>query len=251
LGHGESSERQSFEEHLTHCAVCRLEADRAADQLSTLSLLFAFDGQRGLEYALTDNYDLVILDWTLPSLSGPEILQQLRQHTTVPVLMLTGRDDEKDIVHAFQLGADDYVRKPFSPKAFVARVNALLRRQTANYPQQVPIPAGQRELETQQEQTVLKFANLIIDRSMCRVELNQTVIPLSDKECDLLWLLAMSPERVFDRTELLDRVWGRDFFGNPRVIDVTISNLRKKIHFKGNKILHTVRNVGYKFQINR
>ncbi|MEM6428746.1 MAG: response regulator transcription factor [Deinococcota bacterium] len=227
-----------------------IETVRATFAAEPFKVVFAFDGQRGLEYALKDNYDLVILDWTLPSLSGPEILQQLRQHTTVPVLMLTARDDEKDIVHAFQLGADDYVRKPFSPRAFVARVNALLRRQTTNYPQQVLVPAGQRESETQQDQTVLKFANLIIDRSMRRVEFNQTIIPLSDKECDLLWLLAISPERVFDRTELLDRVWGRDFFGNPRVVDVTISNLRKKIHFKGNKILHTVRNVGYKFHIN-
>ena len=170
-----------------------IETVRATFAAEPFKIVFAFDGQRCLEYALTDNYDLVILDWTLPSLSGPEILQQLRQHTTVPVLMLPGRDAEKDIVHAFQLGADDYVRKPFSPKAFVARVNALLRRQTANYPQQVPIPAGQRELETQQEQTVLKFANLIIDRSMCRVELSQTVKTLSVKESALLSILAMSP----------------------------------------------------------
>jgi DNA-binding response OmpR family regulator len=194
--------------------------------------VIARDGIRGLEMASGKDVALVILDLMIPGISGHEICTRLRQESTVPIMMLTARASEDDRITGLELGADDYVTKPFHPREVVARVQALLRRTP---PQQSapPPPIVVRELEVN-----------CWGRS---VSLRGQPVAVTPTEFRLLEVLARSPGRVFTREELLARAFGPDFDGMDRTVDVHITNLRRKIETNGGQhYIVTVHGVGYR-----
>lgn len=194
----------------------------------------AQDGLAGLHAALGRPPTLIVLDWMLPHLDGLGFLERLRKSQRTPVIMLTARTEESDRVVGLELGADDYISKPFSPRELVARVRAVLRRTMA---------------PTESREEVLVHEELQIDPRHRTVERRGRRADLTALEFDLLHVLASAPGRVYGRDELLDRIWGRDFMGVDRVVDVHISNLRQKLAKIGaEKLLITVRGIGYKFE---
>lgn len=196
----------------------------------------AYDGPSALAMSRNLHLDLVILDVMLPGLDGIEVCRRLHQETDVYVLMLTARTDEVDKLIGLSVGADDYLTKPFSPRELVARVKAILRRS-----RQAPAKASERP--------TLQYGALVIDPERREVRLGDTLIELTPREFDLLYALARQPGRVFTREELLERVWGRDFAGIDRVVDVHVGMLRRKIEEVAPEpaFIQTVRGVGYKF----
>lgn len=192
----------------------------------------AADGSEGLRELRRSDPDLVILDVGLPSLDGFEVLQALRLESSVPVIMLTARAEEIDRVVGLSAGADDYVTKPFSPRELTARISAVLRRRRADTP----------------SSEVLAFDELVIDISRREVRRGEALVEVSALEFDLLVALARAPGRVFSRGQLLEMVWGWDFFGVDRVVDVHIGNLRKALgdDAAAPDVIGTVRGVGYK-----
>jgi DNA-binding response OmpR family regulator len=196
----------------------------------------ASDGARGLEVLAATPPDLVILDVGLPGIDGFETLRQIRLRSTVPVIMLTARTEEVDRVVGLTVGADDYVTKPFSPRELSARITAILRRSTMT---------SQAVDETE----VLRFAGLVIDPARREVVRDGVPVEMSTLEFDLLAALAASPGRVFTREQLMKRVWGWDYFGVDRVVDVHVVNIRRALGDDpaDPKFIGTVRGVGYKF----
>ncbi len=197
----------------------------------------AFDGIAGLAQLQKSPPDLLVLDLMLPKLSGLEICKAARREAglnRIPILMLSARGEEADRVIGLELGADDYVTKPFSPRELVARVKALLRRVQPAEEHEKPIEAGA----------------LRIDPSSYRVTRDGELLPLSTLEFRLLYFLASRPNRVFTRDQLLDAVWGTGRFVTPRSVDVYIRRLREKIERDPEKPLHlkTVRGAGYLFE---
>ena len=198
-------------------------------------VLVETDGEAGLRRALADAPDLVVLDWMLPKLDGRSVLERLRRVATTPVILLTARSDETDRVVGLELGADDYVTKPFSPRELVARVRAVLRRHRGGN-------------STSPGDRPLVLGALRLDPSARRVSVAGTVVPLTALEFDLLHEFARAPGRVFGRSELIERVWGPEYDGVDRVVDVHVSNLRQKLAAAGaDELLRTVRGVGYAF----
>ena len=192
----------------------------------------AFDGLLGLRVALERSPILIVLDWMLPDLDGLEFLRRLRAEQSTPVILLTARTEESDRVLGLELGADDYVTKPFSARELTARVRAVLRRLDAGF----DLPA------------LLTVGDLVIDRESRTVKCQGAFLDLTVIEFDLLQTLAERPGRVYSRNELLNRVWGSDFAGVDRVVDVHLSHLRQKVEPDPAKpsLLATVRGVGYK-----
>jgi two-component system alkaline phosphatase synthesis response regulator PhoP len=192
------------------------------------------NGERGLELALADDVDLVILDVGLPDMDGFEVLRRLRASSNLPVIMLTARAEEVDRVIGLTVGADDYITKPFSPRELTARIGAVLRRITSRDSVDVH---------------VLQFESLDIDVERREITCDGRSIELSSLEFDLLVALARAPRRVFTREQLMETVWGWDFVGVDRVVDVHISNLRKALddNTAEPRFIGTVRGVGYKF----
>lgn len=196
----------------------------------------AQDGLAGLHAALDRPPTLIVLDWMLPHLDGLAFLERLRKAQRTPVIMLTARTEESDRVVGLELGADDYISKPFSPRELVARVRAVLRR-------------ARSAAEDEDKEEVIEHLGLQIDPRHRTVESGGRRADLTALEFDLLYALAGAPGRVFSRDELLDRVWGQDFTGVDRVVDVHMSNLRHKLAVIGaDAMLVTVRGVGYKFE---
>jgi DNA-binding response OmpR family regulator len=192
----------------------------------------ARNGIHGLEIACGEGVALVILDLMIPGISGHEVCKALRQKLTLPIMMLTARTSEDDRVRGLELGADDYVTKPFHPREVVARVHALLRRVP---PQQCVPPAP------------IVIGELEINSWGCSVSLHGQKVSVTPTEFRLLEVLARSPGRVFTREELLGRVFGPDFDGLDRTIDVHITNLRRKIECNGDqKYIVTVHGIGYR-----
>lgn len=192
----------------------------------------AWDGEAGLASALAAPPALIVLDWMLPKLDGEAFMQRLRPAQTTPVVMLTARGEEDDRLHGFALGADDYLPKPFSPRELVARVLAVLRRSGVG--EALPTPFERGSLRIDPLKRCARFAGKEVE--------------LTTLEFNLLHTLAAQPGRVWRRDELLDRVWGRDFTGVDRVVDVHVSNLRAKLErVCGPPLLLTIRGVGYKF----
>ena len=193
----------------------------------------AADGEEALRQARERRPDVIVLDVMMPGTDGIEVLRQLRSESDVYVIMLTAKSDE--LVHLVGLGADDYVTKPFSPREVVARVRAVLRRRRVN-----GAPAdGER----------LVFDDLVIDTARREVERHREPVVLSALEFDLLVALARAPGRVLSRTELLQQVWGWDFYGDERVVDVHIRSIRRALGDRADapELIGTVRGVGYKF----
>jgi DNA-binding response OmpR family regulator len=187
---------------------------------------------------LGDKPDLLLLDIMLPKISGFEICRILRREMTVPIIMLTAKADETDKIVGLEIGADDYMTKPFSMRELLARVRAMLRR------------IKMAESSTVTEPVVLKTNNLQIDMARHRVSLSGSVLELSPKEFDLLAFLATNKGLVFNREQLLEKVWGYDFAGDTRTVDVHIRWLRQKIEANPGhpQFLVTVRGTGYKLE---
>jgi len=195
----------------------------------------ARDGLAGMQCFGERRPDLVILDLMLPGLDGWQVCRRIRAESRVPVLMLTARGDEEDRVRGFELGADDYVVKPFLPRELVARVRALLRRRADN---------------AEQEREQISFPGLSVDRTQFSVFVGGVEVALTPKEFDLLWLLASHPGRAFQRDHLLERVWGYDYAGDAHTLEVHVGRLREKLErgLPGQRWIKTVWGIGYKFE---
>ena len=190
------------------------------------------DGDEAMMRVQEERPDIVLLDWMLPNISGIELCRQLRSRNEtreIPVIMLTARGEEEDRVRGLEIGADDYVTKPFSMTELVARMRAVLRR-TA------PALAGD----------VATFADLVLDRQLCRVRRGKREVHLGPTEFRLLDVLMQRPGRVFSREQLLDRVWGHDVYVESRTVDVHVGRLRKALNRRGDRDpIRTVRSSGY------
>ena len=181
--------------------------------------------------------DLILLDVMLPGMDGYQVLKAIRKSSAIPVIMLTARDETFDKVLGLELGADDYITKPFDAKEMVARVKAVLRR----------TQGGEEEKKTD-----LSFPGLTVSLSEYAVYFEGRRLEMPPKELEVLYFLASSPNQVFTREQLLKQVWGFDFFGDSRTVDVHIKRLREKLpeSEKYGWSIHTVRGVGYKFEVS-
>ena len=197
------------------------------------------DGVEGLARAQAPDVALVILDWMVPGMSGPEVCRRLRAVSTVPVLMLTARTAEDDRVRGLETGADDYVPKPFSPREVVARVQALLRRSPA---------ATAGAARATRPPTVV--GALHVDHFKREVRVGGALVPLTPTEFRLIEALASHPGRAFTREELLARAFGPDYDGLDRTVDTHVTNLRRKLAAGlGSSLIHTVHGVGYRLVV--
>ena len=207
------------------------------------NVLIAHDGQDGLNTIVAANPDLVLLDLMLPSLDGMEICKEVRSlRINVPIIMLTARDDEFDKVLGLELGADDYMTKPFSPREVVARVKAVLRRFTPSI-----VEANQNE----SDQVEYHISNLHVYPDRFEAYLGENQLEFTPKEFELLVYLIENKNRVLTRDQLLSSVWNYDFAGDTRIVDVHISHLRDKIEENSRKpvFIKTIRGLGYKFEV--
>jgi DNA-binding response OmpR family regulator len=197
----------------------------------------AMDGEEALERCRGQSFDLIVLDVMLPKLDGFDVCRQIRAQSSVPIIMLTAKAEEFDKVLGLELGADDYITKPFSMREFRSRVKAVLRR-------------SDLLREEQREEEPLETDDLTIDFAKRTVEIRGEPVRLTYVEFEILSILARNPGRVFSRTMILDRLWGDSSYRDPRTIDVHIRHLREKIEKdpKEPEFLFTVRGVGYHFR---
>lgn len=197
-------------------------------------VLSAMDGKTGLDLALTHKPSLIILDIMLPNMNGYEVCQVIREaHLDMPIIMLTAKGEESDIVLGLNIGADDYVTKPFGIRELLARTKAFLRRNKID------------------ENKKFSFGNFILDLSSRKLTYNDSEIKLTPKEFNVLQIFVSKPGRAFTRDEILSKVWGDSCFVTTRSVDRCVTTLRNKIEKKdnGQKLIHTVREVGYKFLV--
>ncbi|MBP0724254.1 response regulator transcription factor [Bacillus sp. RG28] len=205
----------------------------------------ASNGEEALELSLNNDYSLILLDLMMPGLDGLEVCRELRKQKTTPIIMLTAKGEESNRVQGFEVGTDDYIIKPFSPREVVLRVKALLRRSST-------IPLFTVDSTTAKD--VVVFPHLVIDNDAHRVIVNREEISLTPKEYELLLFLAKSPDKVFDRETLLKSVWQYDYFGDLRTVDTHVKRLREKISKSSEeaaKMIVTVWGVGYKFEVGQ
>jgi DNA-binding response OmpR family regulator len=197
-------------------------------------VLSAFDGKNAIALAQNQRPDLIVLDLMLPEISGWDVCRMIRKESDVPIIMLTARDEVTDKIIGLEMGADDYVTKPFDPKELVSRVRAVLRRAESR-----TIP-----------KSIIQIANLFIDYDKRQVKRGETVLELTPNEFDILRVMAENPGRVFSRMQLLDKVQGDAYEGYERTIDSHIKNLRKKIETDPEhpRYVMTVHGVGYKLE---
>ncbi|MHB8918523.1 MAG: response regulator transcription factor [Desulfocucumaceae bacterium] len=200
----------------------------------------AGNGREALEKTRAKAFDAVVLDIMMPGMDGMELCREIRKTSDVPIIMLTARGDEIDRVLGLEMGADDYIVKPFSPRELVARVKAILRRTTKGGPAGAP-------------QAVIEAGDLRINEDTREVTIGGSPVSLTPKEYDLLLQLARHPGRVFTRDQLLEQVWGYDFFGEARTVDTHITRLREKMaRVSGDHhYIATIWGIGYKFEVKR
>lgn len=205
-----------------------LEADGFA-------VLEARDGEHAVRSVRDQRPDLVVLDVAMPNLDGIEALRQIRSFSDVYVVMLTARAEEVDKLIGLSVGADDYLTKPFSPRELVARIKAVLRRQ--------------RDSAKPDADSQMAFAGIVVDPARRQVKVDGENVELTTLEFDLLAALASQPGRVFSRRQLIEAIWGWDYFGDERVVDVHVRKLRKALSDDASepRMIGTVRGVGYKF----
>ena len=205
-------------------------------QKESFDTIEAYDGRQALELAEREKPDLIILDVMLPEIDGFTVCRLLRQKMQTPILMLTAREEEVDKVLGLELGADDYITKPFSPRELMARVKANLRRVTDD-----SIPAQKNE--------VIRYGDLEIDINRYEVRRSGSPIELTLREFELVKFLGMQKGQVFSRENLLEKVWGYEYFGDVRTVDVTVRRLREKLERDASKPVYilTKRGVGYYF----
>lgn len=199
----------------------------------------AYDGQTAVDLALNENPDLILLDVMLPGMDGFDVCKKIRMKKSTPILMLTAKEDEIDKILGLELGADDYITKPFSTREIVARVKANLRRIS-------------NDKEEKESDELLEFESLVINSTKYEVIREGETIDLTLREFELLKYLASSPGKIFSRENLLENVWGYDYYGDVRTVDVTIRRLREKIEKESNKLQYvlTKRGMGYYFNGN-
>ena len=200
----------------------------------------AYDGRQALEMVKKEHYDLMLLDQMMPGATGMEVCQTVRRDSNLPIIMLTARGEEIDRILGLEMGADDYIVKPFSPREVISRIKAVLRRTTAGG----DAPRGDQLM-------TLTYGSLEIQPERYSVRLNGQSIACTPREVELLHLLASHPGRVFDREQILSRIWGYDFFGDTRTVDTHIKRLRQKLACEEMGSIWdivTVYGVGYKFE---
>ena len=213
------------------CKVIRLYLEKEG-----MNVQVAHDGAAGLDLFHQETPDLVLLDIMMPGMDGIEVIKQIRRESSVPVIMLTAKGDTIDKVLALELGADDYIVKPFEMKELIARINAVLRRT------EIPNDTSKK----------LHFDKLTIDLDSYELIVDGKKIDTPPKELELLYHLAATPNRVYTRNQLLDEVWGFDYFGDSRTVDVHIKRLREKVENVSDQWeLKTVWGVGYKFEVKK
>lgn len=209
------------------CELISLYGEKSGYQMSA-----ALDGKDGLLKFYDDSPDLVVLDIMLPEMDGWEVCREIRKEKPTPVIMLTGKGESYDKIKGLELGADDYMVKPFDPKELMARIKAVLRR-------------GQ----VLSEQRKIRLPQLLIDQQQYKVLCRGQELTFPPKEMELLTFLAANPNRVFTRQQLLDQIWGFDFEGDPRTVDVHIKRIREKLGETTFWSLKTIRGIGYKFEV--
>jgi len=194
----------------------------------------AYDGQEALDMIKENAYDVILLDVMLPKFNGYEVCQQVREFSDVPIIMVTAKDDDMDKILGLEYGADDYITKPFNILEVKARIKAIMRRSS----------------KKEEEPLAATYGELTIDCNSRRVYVEGNEVSLTAKEFDVLELLVFHPNRVYDRDALLDIVWGKDYPGDARTVDVHIRRLREKIEKNPSepKYVHTKWGVGYYFE---
>ena len=212
------------------CELLRLYVEKEG-----FEVVIANDGRVALEVFEAENTDLILLDIMLPELDGWQVCREIRKHSQCPIIMLTAKGEVFDKVLGLELGADDYVVKPFEAKEVVARIKAVLRR------------LGKNSSETVKE---VKYDKLSINLTNYELKVNGVQVDTPPKEMELIYHLASNPNRVFTRDQLLDEVWGFDYYGDSRTVDVHVKRLREKLEGVSDKwALKTVWGVGYKFEV--
>ena len=200
--------------------------------------VIANDGSEAVKLALKETPDLILLDIMLPSLDGWQVCREIRKKSEVPIIMLTAKGETFDKILGLELGADDYVTKPFDTKEVVARIKAVLRRSTEN--------------EKTDRQEEVRYDKLIINLTNYELVVDGKPIDTPPKELELIYHLASNPNRVYTRDQLLDEVWGFDYYGDSRTVDVHVKRLREKLEDVSDKwSLKTVWGVGYKFEVRQ
>lgn len=199
------------------------------------STVTARNGKEAVELFKSEAPSIVILDVMMPEMDGWQVCREIRRVSNIPIIMLTAKGETFDKVLGLELGADDYMVKPFDPKELIARVKAVLRR------------SDTKEVSAEKE---LVFPNLTINLTNYELKINGEITEVPPKELELLYFLASNPNRVFTREQLLEQVWGFDYFGDSRTVDVHIKRLREKLEgAESNWQLKTVWGVGYKFEV--
>ncbi len=195
-----------------------------------------FNGEDALKEVEENKFDIVLLDVMMPKKDGFDVCREVRKFSNVPIIMITARGEDYEKIMGLEIGADDYIVKPFSPGEIIARINAILRRITP---------------KNDDSEKIFSFDNLEIDLNNFTVKINNEIISLTKKEIEILWTLATNQNKVFTRENLLDLIWGFDYFGESRTVDTHIKRLRAKMdnyeHKKWN--IKTIWGVGYKFDI--
>ena len=210
-------------------SIAELECDYL--ELNDFKCTIAEQGMAGLEKALNEDFELIIIDIMLPEMDGFEVLSKLREKKQTPVIMLSARNGDIDKIKGLGLGADDYMTKPFSPNELVARVKAHIKR---------------HNILTNSNNTVINIRSLSIDKDAHTVKVGGKEVMLTAKEYDLLLFLAENPNRTFSKDILFDRIWGMDAIGDVSTVTVHIQRVRDKIQTNGDKFIDTVWGVGYR-----
>ena len=210
----------------------------------------ATDGAEGYRLAISNPFDFIILDLMLPSMDGMDICKRLRQEKfDTPIMILTAKDDELEKIIGLELGADDYMTKPFSPREVLARVKAILRRTNKAVPAE-PVATAQPE-PTEDETEKIEVGEITIFPQLYEVHVAGELIEVTPKEFELLLYMAKRANRILSREQLLNAIWNFDYAGETRIVDVHISHLREKIEkdTKNPQYIRTVRGFGYKFEV--
>lgn len=217
-------------------AIAELEKDYL--EISGFRVDIATDGEQGLRMGLQGDYDLIVLDLMLPLVNGFDICKQIREKRDIPILMVTAKKEDIDIIRGLGLGADDYITKPFKPLELVARVKAHIARY-------------ERLIGSKESKRVIAIRGLAIDYESRRVYVNDKEIVLTTKEFDLLHYLATNPNRVFSKDQLFEKLWGFDAVGDTQTVTVHIRKLREKIEIDTDnpQYIETIWGAGYRFRI--
>ncbi len=197
----------------------------------------AYDGQQALEMVESLHPDMIVLDLMMPKMSGTDVCRSIRQNSSVPIIMLTAKGEEIDRILGLELGADDYIVKPFSPREVLARIKAVLRRFSEKTPDD--------------DSSIIRLPQLEISLDNYQVKAAGKVIPCTPKEVEILHMLTSNVGQVFSREQILSRVWGYDYFGDTRTVDAHIKRIRQKLPQENVPwALKTVYGVGYRFEVN-